>query len=129
LDLFIWYKSTRGFDDPLVLVRSPRGEWFKTILPNSEWDEIREYLKNRAPVAQKLKRKRVELISSTVNQRSVKRKLAMAKALPAVDGSEKVKIQNKIENPMVTMLFIKPDVKLWYTAHFISFLLAYARDK
>jgi hypothetical protein len=88
LDLFNWYKSTRGFDDPLV--PSPRGEWFKTILPNSEWDEIREYLKNRAPVAQKQKRKRVELISSTVNQRSVKRKLAKAKALPAVDGSEKV---------------------------------------
>jgi hypothetical protein len=40
LDLFIWYKSTRGFDDPLV--PSPRGEWFKTILPNSEWDEIRK---------------------------------------------------------------------------------------
>jgi hypothetical protein len=92
------------------------------LLPNSEWDEIRDYLKNRAPVAQKLKRKRVELISSTVNQRSVKRKLAMAKALPAVDGSEKVKIQKKRENPMETVLFIKPDVKLWYTARFISFL-------
>jgi hypothetical protein len=88
LDLFIWYKSSRDFDDPLV--PSPRGEWFKTILPNSDWDEIREYLTNRAPVERKQKRRRVELISTTVNQRNVKRKLAKPKASLAVDESEQV---------------------------------------
>ena len=45
VELFIWYSSIRGKDDPPVPL--PHGQWFKTILPDDSWEEIRAYLAER----------------------------------------------------------------------------------
>ena len=45
VELFIWYSSIRGKDDPPVPL--PHGQWFKTMLPDNSWDEIRAYLADR----------------------------------------------------------------------------------
>ena len=45
VELFIWYSSIRGKDDPPVPL--PHGQWFKTMLPDDSWEEIRAYLAER----------------------------------------------------------------------------------
>ena len=43
--LFIWYRSLKDSSDPLI--PTPVGRWFKSMLPNSDWDSIRDHLVNR----------------------------------------------------------------------------------
>ena len=55
VELFIWYESIRGPDDPKVPY--PRGQWFRTMLPDKSWDIVREYLSEYGQKHQEKKRK------------------------------------------------------------------------
>jgi hypothetical protein len=37
--LFVWYRSIRTPNDPII--PHPRGQWFKTMVPDENWDIIR----------------------------------------------------------------------------------------
>jgi hypothetical protein len=75
--LFIWYRSVKDSSDPLV--PTPVGRWFKSMLPNSDWNSIRDHLDNR--VEKKicgLKRK-VGQMGVAISSQVAKRKMEKTK--------------------------------------------------
>ena len=55
--LFVWYSSVRDKNDPAVPYS--HGKWFKTMLPNDAWNNIRAFLADRgAKIYASKKRKR-----------------------------------------------------------------------
>jgi hypothetical protein len=75
--LFVWYRSLKDSSDPLI--PTPVGQWFKSMLPNSEWDCVRDHLDKR--VERKIcgfKRK-VGQIGVAISSQVAKRKMEMKK--------------------------------------------------
>jgi hypothetical protein len=83
-DLFVWCRSLKDSSDPLI--PTPLGQWFKSMLPNSDWDSVREHLNSR--VEKKvcgLKRKAGQIgvaICSQVAKRKIEKMKMKAKDNP-----------------------------------------------
>jgi hypothetical protein len=82
--LFVWYRSVKDSSDPLI--PTPVGQWFKSMLPNSDWDSVRDHLDNR--VEKKicgLKRKLGQIgvaISSQIAKRKMEKNKAKVEDIP-----------------------------------------------
>jgi hypothetical protein len=74
VDLFVWYKSVRTKSEPLV--PEPHGKWFKTAVPDSSWDEIREYLSNNVDRAYAPKKRKFTTIAFSAHIKRAKRAMS-----------------------------------------------------
>jgi metal-responsive CopG/Arc/MetJ family transcriptional regulator len=54
-------------------VPQPHGKWFKTAVPDSSWDEIREYLSNNDDRAYAPKKRKFTTIASSAHIKRAKR--------------------------------------------------------
>ena len=80
--LFIWYRSVKDSSDPLV--PTPVGQWFKSMLPNSDWDSIRDHMNNRVEKKIRGPKRKVDHTGVAISSRVAKRKT----------GKEKVKAED-----------------------------------
>lgn len=79
---FVWYRSLKDISDPLV--PTPVGQWFKSMLPNSDWDSIRDHLNNRVEKKIRGPKRKVDHTGVAISSRVAKRKT----------GKEKVKAED-----------------------------------
>ena len=75
--LFIWYRSVRGKIDPPV--PTPYGQWFKSMLPNSDWDNIRDFLDERGEKVYAGLKRKCGQAGVALHQKICKQKLNDAK--------------------------------------------------
>lgn len=83
-DLFVWYKSRKSPDAPSI--PPPRGEWFKSLLPDESWNAIREHLSKHGQAKPPKKRKRTASIEVK------RRKQTIALVAPSVELEKSVEV-------------------------------------
>jgi (2Fe-2S) ferredoxin len=71
--LFVWYRSVKDSSDPLI--PTPVGQWFKSMLPNSDWDIVRDHLDNRVEKKIYGLKRKVGQIGVAISSQIAKRKM------------------------------------------------------
>ena len=71
--LFVWYRSVKDSSDPLI--PTPVGQWFKSMLPNSDWNSVRDHLDNRLEKKICGLKRKVGQIGVAISSQIAKRKM------------------------------------------------------
>ena len=99
VELFIWYESIRGPDDPKVPY--PRGQWFKTMLPDESWDIVRDHLSDHGQKTHLTRKRKCDpnFVPSKFARRETNSKKECNKC--EVDGNIQSPVKDLLQKSMV----------------------------